>query len=111
MIERILEAKIRSQLFKRKAIVIIGPRQSGKTTLLRKLYQDFQSQASFYNCDETEIGRLFSNQNSAVLKSVLGQSKLVFLDEAQRVENIGLTIKIMHEIFPGYKCWRAVGRL
>lgn len=101
MIARTLEARIRSQLFKRKAIVIIGPRQSGKTTLLRKLYQDFQPQSTFYNCDETEIRNLFSQQNTAILKSVLGKSKLVFLDEAQRVENIGLTIKIIVDTIPG----------
>lgn len=100
MIKRIIENKIRQKLFKHKAIVLIGPRQSGKTTLLKKIYRDYESEAAFYNCDETEIRTLFSNQNSAVLRSVIGSSKLIFLDEAQMVDNIGLTIKIIVDTIP-----------
>ncbi|MCK9585210.1 MAG: ATP-binding protein [Candidatus Cloacimonetes bacterium] len=100
MIKRTIEHSIRQRLFGGKAIVVIGPRQSGKTTLLKKIYREYQDQADFYNCDETEISRLFSNQNAAVLKSVIGSSKLIFLDEAQRVDNIGLTIKIIVDTFP-----------
>jgi len=100
MIKRTIEHHIRQRLFSDKALVIIGPRQSGKTTLLKKIYREYQDQADFYNCDETEISRLFSDQNAAVLKSVIGSSKLIFLDEAQRVDNIGLTIKIIVDNFP-----------
>ncbi|MDD2423569.1 MAG: AAA family ATPase, partial [Candidatus Cloacimonetes bacterium] len=100
MIKRTIEHSIRQRLFEGKAIVVIGPRQSGKTTLLKKIYREFQDQADFYNCDETEISRLFSNQNAAVLKSVIGSSRMIFLDEAQRVDNIGLTIKIIVDTFP-----------
>ncbi|GAB1467595.1 ATP-binding protein [Candidatus Cloacimonadota bacterium] len=101
MIERTIEHSIRQRLFQDKAVVIIGPRQSGKTTLLKKIYRDYQDQADFYNCDETEVSRIFSNQNASVLRSVIGARKLIILDEAQRVENIGLTIKIIVDTFPG----------
>ncbi|MDD3562164.1 MAG: ATP-binding protein [Candidatus Cloacimonetes bacterium] len=100
MIKRTIEHSIRQRLFEGKAIVVIGPRQSGKTTLLKKIYREYQDQADFYNCDETEISRLLSNQNAAVLKSVIGSSRMIFLDEAQRVDNIGLTIKIIVDTFP-----------
>ncbi len=100
MIKRTIENKIRLCFGKNKAIVIIGPRQSGKTTLLRKLHRDFEQNAAFYNCDETEIRSLFSNHNVAFLRSVVGESKIIFLDEAQRVENIGLTLKIIVDTMP-----------
>jgi uncharacterized protein len=101
MIKRTIESKIRQQMFGGKAIVIIGPRQSGKTTLLRKIFEDYANEAAFYNCDETVLRQLFSNQNSAVLRSVIGKNKLIFLDEAQRVENIGLSLKIIVDSIPG----------
>jgi predicted AAA+ superfamily ATPase len=71
MIKRTIEHSIRQRLFSDKAVVIIGPRQSGKTTILKTIYQEYQDQADFYNCDETKINRLFSNQNAGVLKSVM----------------------------------------
>ena len=101
MIKRTLEPDIRAHMFQGKAVVIIGPRQSGKTTLMKKIYQDHQAISAFYNCDETEVRRLFSQQNKAILKSLVGDSKIIFLDEAQRVENIGLTIKIIVDEIPG----------
>lgn len=100
MIPRTIERDIRSHLFQGKAVVIIGPRQSGKTTLMKTLYKEHSEIADYYNCDESEVRRLFSQQNRTILKSLVGKSKLIFLDEAQRVENIGLTIKIIVDEMP-----------
>jgi predicted AAA+ superfamily ATPase len=100
MINRIIENDIHSHLFQGKAIVIIGPRQSGKTTLLKQIQSQYPEDSAFYNCDETEIRNLFSKQNLSILKSVVGSSRVIFLDEAQRVENIGLTIKIIVDNIP-----------
>lgn len=100
MIKRLIENDIRTRLFQGKAILIIGPRQSGKTTLLKQIMSTYKQDSAFYNCDETEIRRMLSQQNLAILKSIVGSSKLIFLDEAQRVDNIGLTLKIIVDNIP-----------
>lgn len=101
MVTRSIETQINARLFQGKAIIILGPRQSGKTTLLNKIYNEHRDISAYYNCDETEIRTLFSNQNSAVLRSIIGPSKLILLDEAQRIENAGLSIKIIVDSIPG----------
>jgi predicted AAA+ superfamily ATPase len=101
MVTRSLEARIKEAMFRGKAVIILGPRQSGKTTLLKRILEDYGENGEYYNCDETEIRRLFSNQSAAILRSLIGSKRLILLDEAQRVENIGLTIKIIVDSIPG----------
>ncbi|MDP3114238.1 MAG: ATP-binding protein [Candidatus Cloacimonadaceae bacterium] len=100
MINRTIEDHIRQRLFSRKAIIVLGPRQSGKTTILKRLEQAHQNDALYFNCDETDIRAQLSNQNLSILKSLIGENKLILIDEAQRVDNIGLTIKIMVDNLP-----------
>ncbi|MEI6900800.1 MAG: ATP-binding protein [Bacteroidota bacterium] len=95
MISRILENKITQDLFKGKAIILYGPRQSGKTTLIDKIAKDSGLQYLVKNGDEPDTRDLFENITSTRLKSVIGQNKLLIIDEAQRIANIGLTIKLV----------------
>jgi len=100
MIHRTLEGIINQKLFKGKAIIITGPRQSGKTTLLRKLRDNIDIPVKWFNGDEADARILLSNTTSTQLKSLISNHKLVVIDEAQRIENIGLTIKLLTDNYP-----------
>ena len=101
MIPRIIESSIRERLFKGKAIIISGPRQVGKTTLLKQLNNVDPEHVLWLNCDEPDIRLLLEDATSTALKSLIGAHKLVFIDEAQRVKNIGITLKLLVDQLPG----------
>ncbi len=94
MIKRKLEALIKSKLFKGKVIVVLGPRQTGKTTLLNKILEE-QKDFLFLNGDDLNVRQELENAGSEKLKQIIGNHSFVFIDEAQRIKNIGLTAKII----------------
>ncbi len=94
MIPRLIYKNIKRDLFKGKAIILIGPRQVGKTTLLQKLQNEYAG-TLFLDCDEPDIRRILEDSTSTQLKSLIGDAELVIIDEAQRVKNIGLTLKLI----------------
>ncbi len=100
MIKRRLEQLITPRLFKGKAIVLTGPRQVGKTTLLRMLMAETDEKTLFWNCDEPDIRQKLSNPTSTQLQADTAQADLVLIDEAQRVHNIGITLKLLIDNFP-----------
>ncbi|AVR44930.1 ATPase [Christiangramia fulva] len=93
MIKRILEKKIENRFGTGKAILLIGPRQVGKTTLFNKLLEG--KEFLFLNGDDPTVRKLLSNPNLEQLRNIIGTHKIVFIDEAQRIENIGLTLKLI----------------
>lgn len=95
MITRELQPVIENNLFKGKAIVLIGPRQVGKSTLLSQLSSKLQLPTLSLNCDEPEPRALLTDASTARLKQFIGNHKLLLIDEAQRVKNIGLTLKLI----------------
>lgn len=103
MIERLLSEKIKLRLNDNKAIILMGPRQSGKTTLLRRITRDIEDKVLWLNGDEPDIRLLLANITSSHLKSLLGQCSILVIDEAQRIENIGLCLKLIVDNLPGVK--------
>ena len=101
MIQRVLLQVIQKQLYKGKAIVLVGPRQVGKTTLLHALTGTLNTQVLMLNCDEPETRLLLTDTNTAKLKMLIGSNPLVVIDEAQKVDNIGLTLKLIVDNLPG----------
>ncbi len=100
MIERDIEAQITDRLFKGKAILIFGSRQVGKTTLLKKIVQEQSLKTLWLSGDEPDVRESLTNITSTQFKGIIGQAKIVVIDEAQRIENIGLTIKLATDNFP-----------
>lgn len=94
MIARIIEKQIENYLFKGKAILLTGARQSGKTTLMEALLARQKQPVITFNGDEADIREILSNTTSTRLRSIIGKNKIVFIDEAQRIPNIGLTLKL-----------------
>ncbi|MDR2206414.1 MAG: ATP-binding protein [Flavobacteriaceae bacterium] len=101
MIKRELFASIQKRFFQKKAILLIGPRQVGKTTLLKQIIEENKpTEILFLNCDEPETLQLLENVSSTELKNLIGNKKIVLIDEAQRVENIGITLKLITDNIP-----------
>lgn len=95
MIRRLLQQTIEQHFFKGKIILVIGPRQVGKTTLLQTIYNEFAQEKFWYNADDADVRELFRNPSKTKLKPIFANKKLIVIDEAQRLENAGLTLKIM----------------
>jgi len=96
LIRRDIQDHIESHLFKGRAIIIYGARQTGKTTLVNMIKEQFES-VLYLNCDEIDIRQQLSKKTSTELASIIGNKKVVIIDEAQRVVDIGLAIKLIVE--------------
>ena len=94
MIKRILENKIVSLLGSGKAIIIMGARQVGKSTLLDTIFRD-KKDILWMTGDDLDIQELFSQMTSTRLKALLGTTKILIIDEAQRIPDIGLRLKLI----------------
>ncbi|NBU46294.1 MAG: ATP-binding protein [Flavobacteriales bacterium] len=99
MISRILVDRLRQKMFKQKAIIVLGPRQVGKTTLLKNLAFD-PEEILWMNADEIDVQQTLSEVSSGSFKALLGKKKIFIIDEAQRIENIGLKLKLITDNLP-----------
>lgn len=101
MIERTITQLIRSHLGRGRVIVLYGPRRVGKTTIARQLLAEAPAEDQLYlNCDEMVTADALKPSSLAALERVIGQAKRIVIDEAQRVENIGLTLKLLVDSHP-----------
>lgn len=98
-ISRTILPLIQESLFQGKVVIIYGPRRIGKTTLVKKILSD-HPHSTYLNCDEPSIRLSLSDKNSSELKQILGPNKLIVIDEAQRVKNIGITLKLLVDTYP-----------
>jgi predicted AAA+ superfamily ATPase len=97
MIKRIIKDSILAGYKRKKVIVLLGARQVGKTTLLSEL-QEGADKTLFLNCDNVDDVLFLEGKTSTELKRLLSPYDMVFIDEAQRVKNIGLTLKIIGDL-------------
>ncbi len=97
MIARAIKDRIQAKIGSGKAIIILGPRQVGKTTLIKDILD--KKAFLFLDGDDPTVRNLLTNPNTEQLKSIIGSNKIVFIDEAQRIENIGITLKIITDQF------------
>lgn len=101
MIPRTQEQNIRKWLDKQKAIIVIGPRQVGKTTLVRQITQSLGRKTLWLTGDDPEARSVLDNISLARLKTVVGNHEVVVVDEAQRFTNAGLMLKLITDHLPG----------
>ena len=99
-IPRLLAGRLEEYLHPGKVVVLYGPRQVGKTTLARSLVARLPYRSRFVNADELLYREVLSSQDRRRLGEVLGDAELLVVDEAQRVPNIGLNLKILVDSFP-----------
>ena len=99
-ITRDLEPMIESWLFKGKIVTIYGPRQVGKTTLAKKILRKHGSEKGYFNCDIPSVAHSFQTPEPLLLNRIFDKAKIIVIDEAQRINNIGITLKIIHDTIP-----------
>lgn len=99
-IQRSLLTQIKDFLIPGKVLVLYGPRQVGKTTLANDLIAAVSLRSRFINADELIYREALSSQSRQRLGEVLGDAELLVIDEAQRVPNIGINLKILVDSFP-----------
>ncbi len=99
MIERTVIESIRGLLGGRKAITIMGARQVGKSTLLKQML-DGRNDVMWLNGDDMDVQALFSSMTSTRLRSIIGKNRIVVIDEAQRILDIGLRMKLITDQIP-----------
>ena len=99
---RILYQTILDQCFKSKVIILIGARQVGKTTLLKKLHKEMNVPSIWLNADEADIlQEIAQATTSTQLLQLFGKdNKLVIIDEAQQIPNIGKKLKLFYDNYP-----------
>ncbi|WP_310102718.1 ATP-binding protein [Algoriphagus sp. 4150] len=94
-IVRTIIPSIKERLFRNKAILLLGPRQVGKSTLCETMLAEIADPRLYLNGDEADVRSELTDVSAARLKSILGDNKILFIDEAQRIPGIGLTLKII----------------
>jgi predicted AAA+ superfamily ATPase len=91
---------IQDRLFKGKAIILLGPRQSGKTTLIEALLARTGRPYLLLNADEPNVRELLDNPTSTRLRAIIAGKRIFCVDEAQRIANIGITLKLVTDQIP-----------
>ncbi|MEK7160476.1 MAG: ATP-binding protein [Patescibacteria group bacterium] len=99
IIKRELQEQLEKWLFKKKALIVYGARQVGKTTLVKSILRKFPNSA-YFDCETISAKQSLSIADPVKLRRFIGNTNLVILDEAQKVENIGLSIKLLVDNYP-----------
>lgn len=105
LIHRQLQSVIQDHLFRGKAILLIGARQVGKSTLFKQVLeasslQNSQAQILSLDCDDPEVRLMLDNPNLEQITRLVSNKRIVLIDEAQRIWGIGLTLKMITDHFP-----------
>lgn len=101
MIKRSIEDTIKDQLHGDRAIIVMGARQVGKTTLLKQIFSTDESEVLWMSGDEPDVRGMFENMTSTRLRIIIGNHRVVIIDEAQRIEDIGIKMKLITDQIPG----------
>ena len=94
MIERMIKSAITKAMSSGKAVILLGARQVGKTTLVDSLFGS-QTGTLWLNGDEHDVRAMFENINSERLRAIIGSSSVVVIDEAQRIPDVGMKLKLI----------------
>ena len=97
---RAIEKRIESTLFKGNIIAILGPRQAGKTTLSKKILRKYSHESMYFDCQVAEVRQHMIPGKPDLLFSLVNEYKLIVLDEAQSIQDIGLVLKTFHDKYP-----------
>lgn len=102
-IKRYILPKIKQDLTPGKVVVIYGPRQIGKTTLLNEIRSEIKEKTLFISGEDRFVQEWMSSQSIAILKRNVGDYKVLIIDEAQHINKIGLNLKLIVDHIEGVK--------
>ncbi len=101
MIQRLLKPTITDTLSQqRKIIIVYGARQVGKTTLIKQVLAEQSRKVLEINADELKFNEILSSRDLRRIKELIGDAEVLFIDEAQRIRDIGINLKIIHDSLP-----------
>lgn len=104
IIPRTILSSIRAKLDSKKIILVYGARQVGKTTLIKMLLDELPTvKALCINADEKKYSDVFSSRDLQKMRLLVDGYELLFIDEAQRIPDIGINLKILHDALPDLK--------
>lgn len=103
MIQRQIEPRLREQLFKGKALIVMGARQVGKTTLLKQVLAGCEEGVLWLSGDDQDVRTLFETISAPRLRAIAGKNRLIVLDEAQRIRDIGIKLKLITDQMPDFQ--------
>ena len=104
LIRRIVQKAIENQLdTNNKVIILYGARQVGKTTLVDTILKDRIIKTVKINADEVRYHDVFTSRDLRKMEELVGNNDLLFIDEAQNIQDIGINIKILHDANPMLK--------
>lgn len=95
MIARTIQSRIEADFSKNKVQVLFGARQIGKTTLIENIFKAYTGKKLWLSADDSDVRELFVNASGTRLNQLFGSYELLVIDEAQRIENAGLALKII----------------
>ena len=98
--KRNIEENIKKLLFKKNMIVILGPRQAGKTTLTKKIISEYKEEGEYFDCQIADVRKCFELGRPDLLFELTKGKKIVAFDEAQTVQDIGAILKVFHDTYP-----------
>jgi hypothetical protein len=102
-INRYIKKDIIKRLRPGKVVILYGPRQIGKTTLVKEILPDMKEKYLYLNGENRSVQRWLSSQEVDTFKQYIGKNKFLIVDEAQKVENIGLNLKLIIDNFDDIK--------
>ncbi len=100
MFNRDIESHILPVFFKGKMVIVLGPRQSGKTTLVKKIISSYGHKGAYYDCQLADVRKHFVVGQPDVLLPLVNDKKIVVFDEAQTIQDIGTILKVFHDTYP-----------
>lgn len=100
LIKRSITPQVKNALVPGKVIMLLGARRVGKTTLIKKVQEEFAGKSRFFNCDDPQVREILTDISAQELNQLLQYDSLVIFDEAQRIKNIGLTLKLLVDEIP-----------
>ncbi len=103
-IDRLIRPQITNDLkHHRKIVLLYGPRQSGKTTLSKQIIREMELKTLMVNADQSKYINVLSSRDLGKLRSLVAGYSFLFIDEGQRIPEIGINLKILHDEIPELK--------
>ncbi len=102
-IQRCIKNNIIKKLQTKRAVILYGPRRVGKTTLVKEIINEINGQYLFLNGEVRSNQEWLSSQEVDIFKRYIGNNKFLIIDEAQKIDQIGLNLKLIIDHFENIK--------